>query len=199
TPVATKSSHKADPPTSAAPPLAASGSIGERADAAVSYANRHGMTSGVAVLDTRTGTLYSAGNSAGYYASASVVKTLIATRLLLDGQMTGDVETLATKMIEKSDNDAAWTLYPKVGKDELLPWVEHHYGIDIGAPPTMPGIWGSTQLSARGLVRFYSAVRHDPAVWPWLSAAMHGYASRSSSGEPNAFGIAVAAPSSAVK
>lgn len=157
------------------------------------------MSSGVAVLDTRTNTLYSAGNSSGYYASASVVKTLIAARLLIEGQMTGDVDTLARKMIEQSDNAAAWTLYPKVGRDALLPWLEQHYGIDIGAPPTMPGIWGSTQLSARGLVQFYGAVRHDAKVWPWLSRAMHAYTGHSSSGEPNAFGIAVAAPASAVK
>jgi len=157
------------------------------------------MTSGVAVLDTRTGQLSAAGNAGGYYASASVVKTLIATRLLLEGKMTGDVDALATKMIEQSDNDAAWTLYPQVGKDGLLPWVQAHYGIAIGAPPTMPGIWGSTQISARGLVRFYAAVRHDPKVWTWLARAMHAYHARSSSGEPNAFGIAVIAPSSAVK
>lgn len=176
-----------------------SGGIDRRATVAVEYANEHGMTSGVAVLDTRTGTLYAAGNASGYYASASVVKTLIATRLLLDARMTGEIDALATKMIEQSDNDAAWTLYPQVGKDALLPWMEHHYGIEIGAPPTMPGIWGSTQFSARGLVRFYAAIRHDATVWPWLSRAMHRYASRSSSGQPNAFGIAVAAPTSAVK
>lgn len=191
--------HSSAPVPSDPPSVIASGGIGGRATAAVQYANRHAMTSGVAVLDTSTNTLYTAGNASGYYASASVVKTLIATRLLLDGQMSGDVDTLATRMIEQSDNDAAWTLYPRVGKDALLPWVERHYGIAIGAPPTMPGIWGSTQISARGLVRFYAAVRHDPKVWPWLADAMHGYRSRSASGEPNAFGIAAIAPSSAVK
>jgi hypothetical protein len=190
---------KTSSPTTDRPPVLTSGTIAQRAAAAVEYANQHGMTSGVAVLDTETNKLYAAGNAGGYYASASVVKTLIATRLLLEGKMTGDVEALATKMIEQSDNDAAWTLYPQVGKDGLLPWVENHYGIDVGAPPTMPGIWGSTQISARGMVQFYAAVRHDPRVWTWLAHAMHAYAARSSSGEPNAFGIAVVAPSSAVK
>ncbi|MEO9134808.1 MAG: hypothetical protein ABI301_07410 [Jatrophihabitantaceae bacterium] len=193
------SAHSSTPPTVAPRSVAAPASIAQRAAAAVTYANRHGMTSGVAVLDTRTGTLYRAGNADGYYAGASVVKTLIATRLLLERKMSGNVEALATKMIEQSDNAAAWTLYPRVGRDGLLPWVQAHYGIHIGAPPTMPGIWGSTQISARGLVRFYAAVRHDPRVWPWLARTMHAYHSRSSSGEPNAFGIAVAAPSSAVK
>jgi hypothetical protein len=180
-------------------PVAAAGDISRRAAAAVRYANERGMTSGVAVLDTSTNRIYAAGDSAGYYASASVVKTLIAARLLIEGKMHGSVATKARAMITHSDNDAAWDLYPSVGKDALLPWMERHYGIEIGAPPTMPGIWGSTQISARGIVTFYAAVRHDKAVWPWLSDAMHAYAPRSSSGEPNLFGIAVPAPAAAVK
>ena len=39
----------------------------------------------------------------------------------------------------------------------------------------MRGIWGSTQLTARGMVRFYRAVHDDPKVWPWLLRAMHAY------------------------
>jgi hypothetical protein len=187
------------PPVHVTGPVAATGDITHRAAAAVRYANERSMTSGVAVLDTRTNRLYTAGNSAGYYASASVVKTLIAARLLIEGKMHGAVATKARAMITNSDNDAAWDLYPSVGKDALLPWMERHYGIDIGAPPTMQGIWGSTQISARGIVTFYAAVRHDKAVWPWLSGAMHDYAPRSSSGEPNLFGIAVPAPAAAVK
>jgi N-acetylmuramoyl-L-alanine amidase len=63
----------------------------------------------------------------------------------------------------------------------------------------MPGIWGSTQITAAGLVRFYAAVKRDAAVWPWLSRAMHDYQPLSAAGEPNAFGLAAADPSAAVK
>jgi N-acetylmuramoyl-L-alanine amidase len=49
------------------------------------------------------------------------------------------------------------------------------------------------------MVRFYRAVHGDPLVWPWLLRAMHAYARTSSSGEPNAFGIAAVAPKAAVK
>jgi hypothetical protein len=63
----------------------------------------------------------------------------------------------------------------------------------------MPGRWGSTQITARGMARFYAAIRKDHKVWPWLSRAMHAYHRRSSADEPNDFGIAAAAPASAVK
>ena len=199
TPASSRPARTTRPPVRTSGPVAGSGSITSRAAQAVRYANDRGMTSGVAVLDTSTNRLYAGGNSTGYYASASVVKTLIAARLLIEKKMHGAVATKARAMITQSDNDAAWALYPSVGKDALLPWMERHYGIEIGAPPTMPGIWGSTQISARGIVTFYAAVRHDKAVWPWLSSAMHDYAPRSSSGEPNLFGIAVPAPDAAVK
>lgn len=174
--------------------------ISANASAAVAYADRHGMSSGIAVLDIQTGRLVTAGHATRYYASASVVKTLIATRLLLSDRMSGINATLAWNMITRSDNAAAWTLYAKVGRDNLLPWIAAHYRIaGLGAPPTMPGTWGSTQITARGIVRFYAAVRKDRKVWAWLGKAMHAYSRYSSAGEPNAWGIAVPVPSAALK
>lgn len=184
---------------STAPPAGAV-TIAENVTAAVRYATARGMSTGIAVLDTRTGRTYTGGNATKRYSSASVVKTLIATRLLLTGRMIGTNASRAWRMITQSDNDAAWALYPKVGGDNLLPWIAAHYRIaGLGARPTMPGTWGSTQLTALGMARFYAAVVRDRAVWPWLGSAMHHYASRSSAGEPNAWGLAVASPSVALK
>ncbi|HEV7206634.1 MAG TPA: IPT/TIG domain-containing protein [Jatrophihabitans sp.] len=182
-----------------APPAGAA-TILDNVTAAVRYATAAGMSTGIAVLDTRTGRTYSAGNATKRYSGASVVKTLIATRLLLTGRMSGPNASLAWRMITRSDNDAAWDLYPTVGGDALLPWLAAHYRIaGLGARPTMPGTWGSTQLTAIGVARFYAAVVKDRRVWPWLGSAMHHYAARSSEGEPNAWGLAVAAPSVALK
>jgi hypothetical protein len=151
-------------------------------------------------MNCASGRVYLAGAPHRRFASASVVKTMIATRLLITGQMHGHVATLAREMIERSDNAAAWALYPRVGKDLLLRWISRHYQLrGLGRRPTMPGVWGSTQITAAGMVRFYCQVRHDPLVWPWLSRAMHRYAPVSAAGEPNAFGIAAVAPRSAVK
>jgi hypothetical protein len=181
-------------------PQAHAATISTNASAAVAYADRHGMSSGIAVLDIQTGRLFAAGHANRYYSSASVVKTLIATRLLVTQRMSGTNAALAWKMITKSDNAAAWTLYAKVGRDTLLPWIAAQYRISgLGARPTMPGIWGSTQITARGMVRFYAAVRKDRTVWPWLGRAMHAYSRYSGAGEPNAWGIAVAVPSAALK
>lgn len=187
----------------AAPPAAdsATPSTMQRAErSAVHYASTHHMSSGVAVLDTRTGRLVTAGVAQRMFASASVVKTLIATRLLLNHRMHGHTATLASSMIRRSDNAAAWKLYPLVGRDALLPWIARHYRISgLGARPSMPGVWGSTRITAAGLARFYAKVRHDHDVWPWLSHQMHAYARVSAGHEPNAFGLAAAQPSAAVK
>jgi N-acetylmuramoyl-L-alanine amidase len=167
---------------------------------AVAFAADGGMHAGAAVLDLRTGRTWTAGASTRPYASASVVKTMIATRLLISGQLHGSDGARAWAMITRSDNAAAWALYPKVGRDHLLPWLARHYHLgDLGAPPSMPGVWGSTRITAIGMVHFFQAVRADPLVWSWLVKAMHAYARLSSGGEPNAFGIAGAAPRAAVK
>jgi hypothetical protein len=157
------------------------------------------MYSSIAVLDTRTGALSTAGRPHRKFPAASVVKTMIATRILLQGEMSGENEALARLMITKSDNDAAYDLYSKVGGDGLLPWIARHYRIHrLGEPPAYAGFWGSTRITAAGMAHFYAAVRADPIVWPWLSRAMHDHEPVSSAGEPNDFGLA-ALRSTAVK
>jgi N-acetylmuramoyl-L-alanine amidase len=188
------------PATPAATAAATPRHIQRGLDIAQRYAAANGMRTGIAVLNLRSGEIWQAGAARQRFASASVVKVMIATRLLLSGQMHGTVAKRAWSMITASDNKAAWALYPRVGRDHLLPWLENHYHLSgIGAPPTMHGIWGSTQITARGMVRFYDAVHDDHTVWPWLLRAMHAYKKVSASGEPNAFGLAKAAPKSAVK
>lgn len=170
--------------------------------AAVRYAVQHGMTTGIAVVDTKTGRVYAAGKADHFFQSASVVKTLIATRLILRGKLHGDNRALAYRMITQSDNDAASALYPKAGGDRLVPRLAHHYGVpDLGRPTTTTGEmrWGATKLTARGMAKLYAAIRQDPLVWPWLSRTMHAYQRYSSAGEPNAWGLAAASPHAAVK
>ena len=170
------------------------------AEQAAQLAAAQGYRTGVAVLDLTSGDYSAAGDDAGLFPSESVAKVLIATELLLTGQMTGTTESLARAMITTSDDAAANQLYPLAGGDDVLPRVAAHYGISgLGAPPTTPGWWGLTQISARGMVQLYAAVAHDPAVQPWLTDAMAHASAVAADGTQQSFGLPTAVPGSAIK
>ena len=166
---------------------------------AAAYGASHHMTTGIAVVDTRTGAIATAGHPQSEYVSASVVKVLIATRLLLKGRMHGHIAHEARIMIASSDNTAADELYPQVGGDALEPWLARHYAIAGLGRPATGGLWGLTRLTPVGLARLYTALRNDPKVWPWLSRAMHAHTARSTAGEPDDWGLAAASETVAMK
>ncbi len=174
-----------------------------RADAvsaAASYGSSRGFHVGVAVLDTSTGWLYGAGDYTGTFASESVVKAFIATRLLVSGQMHGTTESLAYKMITQSDDAIASQLYGRVGGDGLISWIKQHYHLyRLGSPPRLPGWWGNTHITPRGLVHFYAHVKKDPKVGPWLLNAMHHATPYGSDGVFQFFGLPSATHGAAVK
>jgi hypothetical protein len=183
--------------TTAAP---AAASVSSQATNAVNYARQHGYRSSVAVIDTQTGTFTGAGDYNSYYASESVMKVFIATRLLMTGQMSGWNETSAYKMITQSDDAAASALYGRVGGDGLITWIKQAFDIpNLGAPPLRSGWWGSTRITAVGMAAFYNKVRHRPAVWNWLGNAMHHATRYGSDGVYQFFGIPSATTGSAVK
>ncbi len=170
------------------------------AQVAVDVATAAGETSAVAVLDTTTGTLTSAGQATMQFNTASVVKVLMATELLVTGQMTGDTADTALQMITRSDDDAADELYELAGGDDVVNLVAERYGIaDLGSPPEEAGQWGESQVTAKGLAQLYAALQRDPVVWPWLSAAMAGTTTTAADGSDQSFGIPSAAASWAVK
>jgi hypothetical protein len=175
---------------------------GPQADAraAAAYAASRGVAAGVAVLDTHHGSLWLAGEHDRTFSSASVVKVMIAARLLVSGQMRGSTAELATKMITRSDDDAANALYGKVGGDDLINWAKAHYDVrSLGGPPTPPGRWGNTRITARGLVQLYHKLKADPKVAPWLLATMHQTTRYGSDSRFQFFGIPAAATDFAVK
>ena len=189
-------------PAAAAAPVPDLQQAAQAAEAqqAAQLATAQGYRTGVAVLDLDTGAYSGAGDDVGLFPSESVAKVLIATELLITGQMNGANQALARSMITTSDDDAADQLYPEVGGDEVLSRIATHYGITgLGAPPTTPGWWGLTQISARGMVQLYAALRHDPAVQPWLTAAMAQASPVAKDGTPQFFGLPAAVPGSAIK
>jgi len=178
----------------------AAASVSGNAASAVSYASSHGYRSSIGVLDTQTGSFTGAGDYNSVYASESVMKLFIATRLLMTGQMSGWNETTAYKMITQSDDASANALYGRTGGDSVIDWVKQQLNIpNLGSPPIRSGWWGGTRITAAGLASFYNAVRHRPGVWNWLGNAMHHATVYGSDGTYQFFGIPSATSGAAIK
>jgi hypothetical protein len=185
---------------SVAPRAAGAATRGDVMRAAADYARSQGYHVGIAVFDTRTGASYGAGDYRGTFASESIVKVFIATRLLVRGQMHGSTATMASKMIRQSDDAMASALYPRVGGDGLIAWVKEHFGLPgLGSRPSRPGWWGNTHITPMGLVRFYAKIRFNSRIAPWLLNEMHHATRYGSDGTYQYFGIPSATSPFAVK
>jgi hypothetical protein len=186
--------------TRAATPTAGlDASFGRAVAAAEAYARAHGVRAGVAVLDLRTGA-YAGANDDALFGTGSVVKVMIAARLLAGGQLHGETEALAYQMITRSDDDAANQLWPLAGGPELIDWIAAHYDIPyLGTPNSHPGYWGNTHVTARGLVQLYRAIAADPHVGPWLLDAMQHAQRVAADGTDQFFGIPSATHDFAIK
>ncbi|WP_153533464.1 serine hydrolase [Actinomadura macrotermitis] len=160
----------ANPCTSERNPRTAA-ALGKAVTAAL--AGRRG-TESVAVYDRRRG-IYCAVGSTRRYDSASVVKATILAGLLrkvTDAKrtMTAREKTLATKMITKSDNAAASTLWREVGRTRLQRLLN-----DAGMTRTVLGpgkYWGLTQITAHDQIKLLRLLTAPNKV---LSDKARGY------------------------
>jgi hypothetical protein len=193
------------PPKAPAPPAPGyQGAPATNPSEAVAHAVTVGKSRGervaAAVLDRRTGTFYGAGDVDYGFASASVMKTFIAARLLVDGKANDPaIKDQMRRMIVASDDKAATALYPLVGREDVVPWVASRYHISGLAPANIPNYWGLTRITARAMVNFYAAVARDSVVGPWLMDAMAHAQANGSDGFAQLFGIPAAAKSWRVK
>jgi hypothetical protein len=154
----------------------------------------------VAVLDLPSGRLYGAGDIDAWYPAASLVKVFIAARLLVDGQANEPrVQESMRRMIACSDDNIGSWLYDLAGGDGLMPWITSHYGIGGVTPPSMPGFWGTTGVTARAMVEFYAKAAEDPVVGPWLHGAMASTQPYGCDGFYQLFGLPAAAAGWQVK
>jgi hypothetical protein len=175
-----------EPPlvTTTSPVPAALAPLADNPAQAVANAYAEGVASGrfwraaVALYDRHTGTFYGAGDTEAGYRAASVIKPLIAARILRGGRADGRPLTSTDwtnlwNMITCSSNDAADTLWWLAGGwHGVIEWVKSTYGISLIFQSERPEAWGTTWITARGMVQFYAAVYNDPAVAPWLVHAM---------------------------
>lgn len=117
----------------------------------------------VAVLDLDTGESLTHGD--GSFDTASIVKVDILAALLWQHQEAGTEPSatelsLAAAMIERSDNDAATTLFWAVGGEAGLQEFNEMIGLtstDVGSD----GNWGLTQTTADDQVRLLEVVLGD--------------------------------------
>jgi hypothetical protein len=188
-------------PTTTTTPPPPPANVAQAVLAAAKYAAGQGVSTGIVVLDRQNGRVYTAGAASSYFGSGSVMKLFIATKLLATGQMSGQTEQTAYKMITQSDDASANALLPMVGNTSVVTWVANYYHISgLGAPsPKGNACWGNTQISATGVATFYQKMYADPKVEPWLVNAIHHYTHYGSDGTDQTFGIPSAASNVGVK
>ena len=129
-------------------------------------ASRSGRVS-VSAYDATTGATYSY-NAGAQHMTASIVKVAILGTLLREAQdahrsLTSTERSVATRMIEQSDNTAATTLWNQVGQGPGLKAFMNKVGMPSTTPGT-DGLWGLTSTNAPDQVRLVRTVAYPNAV-----------------------------------
>jgi beta-lactamase class A len=129
-------------------------------------ASRSGRVS-VAAFDATTGATYSF-NAGAQHVCASIVKVAILGTLLRQAQdanraLTATERSLATRMIEQSDNNAATALWNEVGQGPGVKAFMNRVGMPSTTPGT-DGLWGLTSTNAPDQVRLVRTVAYPNAV-----------------------------------
>jgi len=116
----------------------------------------------VAVTDLGTGQSLSYGGDGHAFATASIVKVDILATLLLQAQdqgttLTETQQSLATTMIENSDNDSATALWNDIGQESGLNAANQKFGLTSTSGGT-EGNWGLTTTTAADQLRLLRQV-----------------------------------------
>ncbi|MEV5241124.1 hypothetical protein AB0K89_18760 [Streptomyces cinnamoneus] len=141
----------------AAPPAGGAEPQGGPQDARVPA----GVTAGVAVYDRQTGVFTEQLNTRTRFRSASVVKLLIALdHLWLRGpgyELPADDRERLGLMLRSSDDDAASHYWTQNGGEAIVGRMVARLRLadTVPPPPSHPGYWGYTGLTAADTVRIY--------------------------------------------
>ena len=183
-----------------APQPAAAATRSQVLKSAYAYGHARGYHVGIAVLDTKTGATYHVGDHAGTFASESVVKVMIATRVYLQGRLKGTTAKRVYKMITQSDDQIASDLYGSVGGDHLITWIKKRFTLPhLGSEPRRAGWWGNTHITPDGMVALYGKLKKMPHWGAWLINAMHHATKHGSDGFYQWFGLRSANAGAAIK
>lgn len=184
----------------AAPQPAGAATRTQVLNSAYAYGRARGYHVGIAVLDTKTGATYHVGDHAGTFASESVVKVMIATRVYLQGRLKGATAKRVYTMITQSDDQIASDLYGSVGGDHLITWIKKRFALPhLGSEPRRAGWWGNTHITPDGMVALYGKIKKMPRWGAWLINAMHHATKHGSDGFYQWFGLKSANKNAAIK
>jgi hypothetical protein len=114
---------------------------------------------GMEVYDRQSKTVVTSLNDNETFASMSVVKLLIAIDLLSqnDGSMPdSNTQAQITRMLSYSDDAIASSLWMQDGEDSIITRDVQLMGLQATQPPSTPGEWGDTRITARDMVTVYN-------------------------------------------
>jgi beta-lactamase class A len=148
----------------------------------------------IAVDDLTNGQLVSY-NGSQQFITASIEKADILSALLYQLQeenshLTGKEKSLATKMIENSDNDSATALYKDAGESSDIDTANHAFGMTETQVGT-DGYWGLTTTTPNDQIRVLSQIFTSqtilaPASQAYIQNLMSQVESDQSWGVPSA-------------
>ncbi|SEP49956.1 hypothetical protein [Amycolatopsis saalfeldensis] len=139
------------------------------------------------VFDRAKGTFALSVNADRAYTSASLVKLLIA----LNAQESGESRALIEKMLSHSDDAIASRLWVEGGETSIVTNAIQRMGLTGTQPPSNPGRWGDTKITAADVVRIYDYLL-DEAPAPardLILNALHDATEYGSDGFRQYFGI----------
>lgn len=128
---------------------------------AIASAEARGADVDFALLDRRTGSYYSS-NADAQVETASVSKLFIADEVMYRAQsedrpVSSDELTTMTDMLERSDDNAAYTLWYRYGSSEIVREVAARYGLKNTAEPG-DDQWYNTETTPSDLVGYYAGL-----------------------------------------
>lgn len=125
------------------------------ATAAVAVPGDDGSVFGIAVYDRQAGWVTTQ-NSSLQFRSASVVKIMIAVDFLeRNPTFSGSQESALQRMLRGSDDDDATYFWNLGGRNSIITRMVSKMGLQNTTPPSDPGLWGFTNISAADVVRMY--------------------------------------------
>lgn len=181
-PTASPSSWTSEPTSSSPPAPAASAFAPVVSPASAAAALKKAVLSGdkgsagrlsVAVTDLKTG-IVAAYDAKGHgFATASIVKADILSTVLLQrhGMLTSGQRSLARRMIEHSDNNAASALWRQIGRAEGLDEANERFGL-TSTHGGRGSMWGTTTTTAGDQLRLLRTIFTEDSA---LSAASRDY------------------------